>query len=225
MEATRHNDPISLWAPRRQLTLAQARRRSVRVRYLRYGFVAAAAAAIGLLTGYIVRSAISQEAAPPPVDDSQAVTMINPRFTGRDSAGEIFTITAEAAQRRRARDGAVDLVSPVLRDSKGTEVKAPSGYYDRNTGILELYEDVRISDAAGYMFNSQGARLHVAEDRVEGLSPLEGRGPLGDIKADSYEILDGGDRIVFKGNVQTVIYPSKADNSAGTREGNEDGTP
>ncbi|MBY9066237.1 LPS export ABC transporter periplasmic protein LptC [Hyphomonas sp. WL0036] len=225
MEATRHNDPISLWAPRRQLTLAQARRRSERVRYLRYGFVAAAAAAIGLFTGYIVRSAISQEAAPPPVDDSQAVTMINPRFTGRDAAGEIFTITAEAAQRRRARDGAVDLVSPVLRDSKGTEVKAPSGYYDRNTGILELYEDVRISDAAGYMFNSQGARLHVSEDRVEGLSPLEGRGPLGDIKADSYEILDGGDRIVFKGNVQTVIYPSKADNSAGTREGDENGTP
>lgn len=219
MEAARHNDPISLWAPRRQLTLAQARRRSERVRYLRYGFVGAAAVAIGLFMGYIVRSAITQDSRPPLVDDSQAVTMINPRFTGRDAVGEIFTITADAAQRRRARDGAVDLVAPVLRDSKGTEVKAPSGYYDRDTGILELYEDVRISDAAGYMFNSQGARLHISEDRVEGLSPLQGRGPLGDIKADSYEILDGGDRIVFKGNVQTVIYPKKAGQSAGTHEG------
>ena len=60
---------------------------------------------------------------------------------------------------------------------------------------------------------------------MEWLSPLEGSGPLGDIKADSYEILDGGDRIVFKGNVQTVIYPSKPEESAGTREGEEDGTP
>jgi lipopolysaccharide export system protein LptC len=219
MDATRHNDPISLWAPRRQLTLAQARRRSQRVKYLRYVLVGAAAVSIGLFLGYIVRSAITQESRPPPVDDTQAVTMINPRFTGRDAAGEIFTITAEAAKRRRARDGAVDLVGPVLRDAKGTEVQAPSGFYDRDTGILELYEDVRISDAAGYMFNSQGARLHVAEDRVEGLSPLEGRGPLGDIRADSYEILDGGDRIVFKGNVQTVIYPSKSEPSAETREG------
>lgn len=225
MEATRHNDPISLWAPRRQLTLAQARRRSDRVKYLRYLLVAAAAISIGLFLGYIVRSAIGQESRPPPVDDTQAVTMVNPRFTGRDAAGEIFTITADTAKRRRARDGAVDLTGPILRDSKGTEVQAPSGFYDRDLGILELYEDVRISDAAGYMFNSQGARLHVAEDRVEGLSPLEGQGPLGDIKADSYEILDGGNRIVFKGNVQTVIYPTKAEPSAGTREGEEDVTP
>ncbi|MFN4185778.1 MAG: hypothetical protein ACK4M6_13435 [Hyphomonas sp.] len=225
MEAARHNDPISLWAPRRQLTLAQARRRSGRVKYLRYAFVAAAAVSIGLFMGYIVRSAITQASRPPPVDDSQAVTMINPRFTGRDAAGEIFTITAEAAKRRRTRDGAVDLIGPVLRDAKGTEVQAPSGFYDRDLGILEFYEDVRISDAAGYMFNSQGARVHVAEDRVEGLSPLQGSGPLGDIRADSYEILDGGNRIVFMGNVQTVIYPSKADQTAGTREGNEDVTP
>lgn len=225
MEATRHNDPISLWAPRRQLTLDQARRRSVRVGYLRVLFVGAAAVSIGLFLGYILRSAISQETRAQPVDDSQAVTMINPRFTGRDSAGEIFTITAEAAKRRQAHDGAVDLVSPVLRDANGTEVQAPSGFYDRDTGILELYQDVRIADAAGYMFNSQGARVHVAEDRVEGLSPLQGSGPLGDIKSDSYEILDGGDRIVFKGNVQTVIYPTKPDQTTGTRESDENGTP
>lgn len=225
MDATRHNDPISLWAPRRQLTLAQARRRSRRVTYLRYAFVAASAAAIGLFLGHVVRSAITQDARPPVVDDSQAVTMINPRFTGRDAAGEIFTITADSATRRRARDGAVDLIGPVLRDAKGTEVQAPSGFYDRDLGILELYDDVRISDSAGYRFASQGARLHVAEDRVEGLSPLEGKGPLGDIRADSYEILEGGNRVVFTGNVQTVIYPQQADPPPVTREGDENGNP
>lgn len=225
MEATRHNDPISLWAPRRQLTLAQARRRSERVKYLRYGFVAASAMAIGLFMGYILRSALTQDAAPPRVDDSQAVTMINPRFTGRDASGEIFTIIAEAATRRRSREGAVDLVGPIMRDAKGTEVHAPSGFYDRDLGILELYEDVRISDTAGYRFVSQGARVHVAEDRVEGLSPLEGKGPLGDIRADAYEILDGGDRIVFTGNVQTVIYPQTADKKPETSESDQDGNP
>lgn len=224
IDATRHNDPASLWAPRRQLTLEQARRRSGRVRFMRYGFVAAAAIAIGLFLGHILRSAITQDTRPPAVDDGEAVTMKNPRFTGRDSSGEIFTINAEAAQRRRARDGAVDLVSPIMRDSKGTEVRAPTGFYDRDTGILELYEDVRISDAAGYMFVSQGARLFIAEDRVEGLSPLEGRGPLGDIRADAYEILEGGDRIVFTGNVYTVIYPQTAQ-PENTGEGENDGTP
>lgn len=225
MDATRHNDPIALWAPRRQLTLAQARRRSMRVRHLRRVFLAGAIIAIALFLGHVLISAVTRDAPPPTVDDSQAVTMINPRFTGRDAAGEIFTITAEAATRRRARDGAVDLVGPVLRDAKGTQVVAPSGFYDRDLGILELYEDVRISDAAGYSFISQGARLHVAEDRVEGLSPLAGSGPLGDIRADSYEILEGGDRVVFKGNVQTVIYPEQPAEPAGTRKGDEDGNP
>lgn len=211
MDASLHHDPATLWAPRRQLTLAQARKRSVRVRYLRYTLVGAAAVAIGLFLGYVFRNALSQDASPPAVRDDEAVTMINPRFTGRDSNGEVFTITADAAQRRRTEDGVVDLVNPVMRDAKGAELKAPTGYYDRDKGVLELYEAVNITDSAGYSFISRGARLILGEDRVEGLSPLEGKGPLGDIQADSYEILDNGNRIVFQGNVKTVIYPQPAD--------------
>ncbi|MBK8197684.1 MAG: hypothetical protein IPK75_04880 [Acidobacteria bacterium] len=224
MEASLHHDPATLWAPRRQLTLEQARRRSERVRYLRYAFVGAAAISIGLFLGFVFRSALSQDARPPSVRDDDAVTMINPRFTGRDSDGQVFTITADAAQRRRAEAGVVDLVNPVLRDAKGAELKAPTGFYDREKGVLELYEAVNITDSAGYSFISKGARLILGEDRVEGLSPLEGKGPLGDIRADSYEILDGGNRIVFEGNVRTVIYPQPADEPE-TTESEQDVTP
>lgn len=224
MDASLHHDPATLWAPRRQLTLAQARRRSERVRYLRYALVGAAAVSVGLFLGYVIRSALSQDARPPAVRDDEAVTMINPRFTGRDADGQVFTITADAAQRRRAEDGVVDLVNPVMRDANGAELKAPTGFYDREKGVLELYEDVNIRDSAGYTFSTKGARLILGEDRVEGLSPLQGKGPLGDIQADSYEILDGGNRIVFQGNVRTVIYPQPAEEPA-TSESEQDGTP
>lgn len=224
MDASLHHDPATLWAPRRQLTLAQARRRSERVRYLRYALVGAAAVSVGLFLGYVIRSALSQDARPPAVRDDEAVTMINPRFTGRDADGQVFTITADAAQRRRAEVGVVDLVNPVMRDANGAELKAPTGFYDREKGVLELYEDVNIRDSAGYTFSTKGARLILGEDRVEGLSPLQGKGPLGDIQADSYEILDGGNRIVFQGNVRTVIYPQPAEEPA-TSESEQDGTP
>jgi lipopolysaccharide export system protein LptC len=224
MDASLHLDPATLWAPRRQLTLAQARRRSERVRYLRYALVGAAAVSVGLFLGYVIRSALSQDARPPAVRDDEAVTMINPRFTGRDADGQVFTITADAAQRRRAEVGVVDLVNPVMRDANGAELKAPTGFYDREKGVLELYEDVNIRDSAGYAFSTKGARLILGEDRVEGLSPLQGKGPLGDIQADSYEILDGGNRIVFQGNVRTVIYPQPAEEPA-TSESEQDGTP
>ncbi len=225
MEASlHHHDPATLWAPRRQLTLAQARTRSERVRYLRYFLVGAAAVSIGLFLGFVFRSALGQDLAPAQIRDDDVVTMINPRFTGRDTAGQVFTITADAAKRRRASDTVVDLVNPVMRDGNGAELKAPTGYYDRDKGVLELYEDVNIRDSAGYSFVTRGARMVLGEDRVEGLSPLEGKGPLGDIKADSYEILDGGNRIVFEGNVRTVIYPQPAEEPE-TSESEQDGTP
>jgi hypothetical protein len=37
-------------------------------------------------------------------------------------------------------------------------------------------------------------------------------------------VLDGGNRIVFEGNVQTTIYPQPADEPA-TPESEQDGTP
>ncbi len=206
----RQIDGATLWAPRRQLTLDQARRRSAHVKLLRYALVGCAAAAIGLFLGFVLRSAIIQETGPVRVNEDEVVTMVNPRFTGRDGAGDIFTITAEAATLRRTDRAAVDLSAPILRDSEGAELTAPSGFYDRDAGILELYDDVRIRNDAGYSFVAQGARVHVKEGRIEGLSPLEGKGPMGDIRADSYRVLDGGKRVIFEGNVRTVIYPQSS---------------
>ncbi|MEQ8299546.1 MAG: hypothetical protein RH945_03295 [Hyphomonas sp.] len=224
MDAVKHHDPASLWVPRRQMTLADARKRSNLVRGLRVLFMACAAISIGLFLGYIIKSALTRDAVPVKISGEEVVTMLNPRFTGRDSTGQSFTITAEAARRKELTANAVDLVGPIMRDAAGSEVRAPSGMYDRDAGILELYDDVVITDASGYSFKTAAARVHVGKDWVEGLSPLEGKGPLGDIRSDSYEILDGGNRVVFQGNVKTVIYPAEPDVPV-TDEGSADGNP
>ena len=223
MDAVKHHDPASLWAPRRQLTLAQARQRSARVEILRLFFTSCAAISIGLFLGFIIRSAIAKDTAPVQVSEDETVTMLNPRFSGRDSAGQSFQITADAARRSQSSGTTVDLIGPILRDSTGSEVRAPTGKYVRDEGILELYEDVQITDANGFTFLTSGARVFVGEGRVEGLSPLQGRGPLGDISCDSYEVLEDGNRVICKGNVKTVLYPAPAD-TADTSEGETDGS-
>ena len=228
MNAVTHRDPGSLWAPRRQMTLAQARHRSARVRVLRMVFVACAAISIGFFAGHVIKSAMTRDARPVSVSQDESVTMLNPRFTGRDAVGQSFQITADAARRRRGTERAVDLVSPVMTDEEGGEVRAPSGMYDSDAGILELYDKVQITDASGYTFTTSGARVYVGEGRVEGLSPLQGKGPLGDIRCDSYEVLEDGDRFVCKGNVRTVIYPATNDavpeQIEGSGEGETDGS-
>ncbi|MEM7768012.1 MAG: LPS export ABC transporter periplasmic protein LptC [Pseudomonadota bacterium] len=196
-----------IWAPRRQVTLAQARKRSDIVRVLRMVFTYGAAASIGLLAGYLIQSAFQGSDGRRSFQSNEIVTMINPRFTGRDSAGQAYVITAESAQRRRGQDGIVDLTNPRMIDEAGTRVTAPEGTYDLNAVTLDLYRDVQVAEASGYIFSSTSARFHVNDGRVEGVDPLRGVGPLGDIRSDTYQITEDGSVMTFLGNVEMTFYP------------------
>lgn len=203
-----HTETSSNWAPKRQMTLEQARRRSSAVALARMIFVAGAAISAGIMIGPIAASTLSASSnTVETVRAEEVVTMVNPRFTGRNIAGEAFVITADTARRRRTDSSVIDLVNPKLVDEQGTQVVAPSGVFRQAAETLDLFESVKVTDRDGYMFNTAAARVHIMEGRVEGFEPLSGDGPLGDVRADSYEILDDGDRVILRGNVDMVIYP------------------
>lgn len=204
-----------LWVPRRQLTLEQARRRSGVVSMMRMGFTAAAAISIGLLVGQLAASSLARAGASDAAYRAdEVVTMINPRFTGRNQSGEAFVITADSAQRWRSNETLINLVNPTLIDEFGGQVSAPNGLYDQASQTLELYEDVRVRDAAGYEFATTNARVFVREGRIEGLEPLSGTGPLGDVRSDTYEISEDGDVIRLEGNVQMTFDPDEDEKAA-----------
>ncbi|MEL7043369.1 MAG: hypothetical protein AAGL90_17755 [Pseudomonadota bacterium] len=203
-----HTDLLAQWAPQRQMTLAQARRRSSFVSMLRMIFVAGAAVSAGVIIGPIAATTLTGSG--PQMDQyesDEVVTMLNARFTGRNIAGDSFIITAQEARRRRADASVINLTNPRLVDDQGTEVSAPVGVYYQNAEYLDLFQDVRVRDRDGYEFTSTAARVFVQDGRVQGMEPLNGIGPLGDVRADSYEIEDDGDRVIFRGNVDLTIYP------------------
>ncbi|MEM6653435.1 MAG: hypothetical protein AAF582_12605 [Pseudomonadota bacterium] len=203
-----HTDLLAQWAPQRQMTLAQARRRSSLVSMLRMIFVAGAAVSAGVIIGPIAATTLTGSG--PQMDQyesDEVVTMLNARFTGRNIAGDSFIITAQEARRRRADASVINLTNPRLVDDQGTEVSAPVGVYYQNAEYLDLFQDVRVRDRDGYEFTSTAARVFVQDGRVQGMEPLNGIGPLGDVRADSYEIEDDGDRVIFRGNVDLTIYP------------------
>ncbi len=198
-----------IWIPKRRLTLTQARRRSDLVKLLRMLFVTAAAISAGVLIGNLGYSAFNrgnQEVLNP---ESNVVTMRNPRFTGRDANGIPYVITADTAQRNIVNPHLVELANPAIEDGSTGTVRAPRGVFDQESQQLELFEEVTLMDSSGNRFVSPHARMYVQENRVVGLQPLEGDGPLGRIKADSYEINDGGARITFTGNVWTELQPAR----------------
>ncbi|MEE2526967.1 LPS export ABC transporter periplasmic protein LptC [Hyphobacterium sp. HN65] len=199
------------WEPRRATTLTAARRRTRFVRLLRLGLVGLTGLIVALIIAQIVwRSLGTEEQAPVTVGED--ARMINPRFTGRDENGTPYVVTADAAIRRRGEDVRLtELESPQLdydliaADDEAEGVLARTGLFDADARTLDLNADVRFRTRSGYEFLADHARIFLAEERVVGDSTVEGEGPLGTIRSDAYEILDGGNRVVFTGNVRTHI--------------------
>ncbi|MEO0549628.1 MAG: LPS export ABC transporter periplasmic protein LptC [Pseudomonadota bacterium] len=210
--ASVHSEAISTWAPQRQMTLAQARKRSDMVGLLRMLFVAGAAISAGIMIGPIAASALTGATIKiDRIPGDQVVTMVNARFTGRNIAGESYIITAKTARRQRADSRVIDLTNPELIDDRGTVITAPEGVYRQSEAVLDLFGDVQVVDGQGYTFSSTAARVYIEDGRIIGLEPLEGGGPLGDVRADSYEITDDGDRVILRGNVDMIINPRSND--------------
>lgn len=199
-----------LWEPRRQMTLAHARRHTAMVGVMRMAFTVGAAVSAGVVLGYVISHALRSigDVAPTP---ARGVTMLNPRFNGRDANDQPFVITAATAKQRRGDKQAVDLNSPVLEDAMGTVVSAAEGVYDRSSRTLSLDGDVELLDVNGYRFTSESATMYVQDNRIEGDTPLVGGGPLGQVRADTYKVVDGGAKIELIGNVWTRIIPEDQD--------------
>jgi lipopolysaccharide export system protein LptC len=201
---------IDFWEPRRAISLKAARRHSAVAALVRIVCLLCAAASLLLLAAPVVQSAFNPGRIAYRVP-AQSVTILNPRFEGRDSQNRPYVITADSARRRSDNPSVVDLVNPRLQDQSQSAVSASEGTFDRDSEVLDLVGDVVMNDAAGYDFRSDRARLLVRENRVEGRSVLRGEGPLGKMRANSYEVSDNGDRIVLSGQVWTQFRRKRDD--------------
>lgn len=191
---------METWSPRHATSLLEARRRTAIVHIIRVLFTSGAVIAAGLLLGSIINSAFSggqrtlETTAP-------NVTILNPRFEGRDASDRPYVITADTARRRPGNTGVVDLTSPRLADELNNTVDARQGIYDRDSQILDLTGGVLMRDPAGYAFTTVQATIFVQENRIVGETEIRGEGPIGEIRADTYEVTNNGRRVVFRGNV------------------------
>lgn len=200
---------LASWEPRRATSLREARVRTGLVHIIRLLFTVGAVLTAGFLIGPVVQHAVFSSGAARYAAPATSVTVLKPRWEGRDDAGKLYVITAETARRRRENQSLIDLVMPRLEDETSTEVEALEGVFDRGLEILDLAGDVVMTDASGYTFRSDSSRMFIRENRVVGITPLVGEGPIGEVKADSYEIFESGERIVLTGNVWTKFVNTK----------------
>jgi lipopolysaccharide export system protein LptC len=79
---------------------------------------------------------------------------------------------------------------------------AKHGVYRQDTFGLNLKDDVRLDDGAGYRFASEESFVDTKTGNVSGESTMNGEGPSGQVQSRAYSVYDKGDRIVFRGGVR-----------------------
>jgi lipopolysaccharide export system protein LptC len=203
--------PAEHWQPRRRLTLDQARSRSAFLRVWRMACVAIAAAAAGsILLAMVLHTIGGGYTADREIAAEQTLTMIAPRFTGRQEGGSTFEITAATARRRAVGEQIMLLDKPVFKNQAGQTLTAGSGVYDPTKRTVELFGEVVATDTSGGRFTTGYALVDAENNIVVGKEPLLGRSGLGEVRSDTYELRKNGGHVIMRGRVRGTIRQSGA---------------
>jgi lipopolysaccharide export system protein LptC len=183
-------------------------RRSAVIRVLRWALPALMGALVIALAGFFTLSSIRAGDQKPKVTATE-IKLVGARFMGRMADGRSFLIGAGSAARSDTVMEQVVLTDPVL--TLGGETGAPSrmtakrGVYDEKTRILRLSGDVRIDNGQGQRVATNDSIIDTRTGKISGQQGFVGDGPLGQVKANSYDVDRDTGRVTMKGRVRARI--------------------
>jgi lipopolysaccharide export system protein LptC len=189
--------------------MEQWRRRSRLIHLMRRVLPAAIVAILLLLTGWIgVRGLLVR------LSDLHGLAgglihMTNARFYGRDGQGKAYVLGAGVAARDDGDPHRITLDAPVLALDVGgpreSHISADHGVYRDDTRILLLHHHVSVRDPSGNNLLTDQAIVDTAHGTVVGQGAVFGSGSMGTLTAQSFSVYDQGQRVVFRGEVHSII--------------------
>jgi lipopolysaccharide export system protein LptC len=189
----------------RKLTPEHRRRRLARVRFLRRTLPLAAGMGLVAVVGQVSWRSVQAAAAPAPVASEHTVRMVNPQFSGEGRDGSRYLLTAKSGVRDPKDAARIVLQRPVVSVSRngqpGAHTVSQRGVFREDDQSLTLEGDVQVEEAGGFRFVANNAVIDTATGRVKG-GGVQGQGPVGAVRSDSYSVTEKGDRMVFKGGVR-----------------------
>lgn len=145
-----------------------------------------------------------------PVTPGAQIHMSRPRFIGRDDHGKPYVLGALRAVRDTRNAEVIHLTDADMSldagRAKPATLRGDIGAFNEATRILALKGNVVFTDGAGYVFQSDIAKIDTDTLEVRGYASVYGQGPLGTTRSLSYAIHDRGEHIVFIGDVHSHLY-------------------
>lgn len=134
--------------------------------------------------------------------------MLKPHYQGVDADNQPYTVIADkATQRDKDSVDLENITADMLRgDGKWLALKAKSGQLNTASKQLLLEGDINLFYDGGIEFETSRANIDIGRGAAYGDKPIKGQGPMGTIKAKSFEVSDHGKSIRFNGSVRMKLY-------------------
>jgi lipopolysaccharide export system protein LptC len=203
--------PVDLAAndARRRVRLERWRQRSRLIHFLRRALPAAIIAILVVMAVWVLARGLLARIGDLRGRLGGAIHMTNAQFHGRDDQDRAYVVFAREASRDDFDQNRFFLVVPrMVFDSenvKESHISADRGVYRKDTRILSLRGHVSLRDSSGNNFDTEQAIVDTAHGTVAGQGRVTGTGPTGAITAQSFTVYDQGRRVVFRGNVHSVV--------------------
>ena len=142
------------------------------------------------------------------------LAMLKPRLTGSDQRGNPFVITADAAiqQGSNSRKVALKKVEAdlTLDKDRWLNASATQGFFDMEKNWLRLSGGIAVFSGDGYELHTAQAEVDLKKGVFRGPGEVTGQGPMGTLRADTFELDHRTMQLVLRGHVHMTINPSKA---------------
>ena len=146
------------------------------------------------------------------VEEIKQPKMENPRFQGVDAQNQPYTVTAISAIQLDGKRVAMKKMQAdiMLKNNQWITISADEGVLDLTNKKLDLKGQVHLQQDEGYEFLSDAAEVDLNTKTARGHLPVEGQGPMGNLNAKGFEILENTTHIRFGGPVRMTLYPEGA---------------
>jgi lipopolysaccharide export system protein LptC len=199
--------------------LARARRHSRLVRRLRR--VLPVLAGILIIATLLANRQWMLAYGPVSVDrisvENGVLKMENPRLSGYSQDDKTYEVSAVSALQDISAPNLVRLQDVVARitekDGRWTTLNARSGLFHSGDETLRLENDIRVRTDQGYEMRLETADIAFKSGNVVSDRPVEIDMPGGTLRADSMQIENSGDRILFSGNISILYHPKVKENA------------
>jgi lipopolysaccharide export system protein LptC len=146
-------------------------------------------------------------------EQAKNLSMVNPRFRGRDDKSRPYTVVADVATQESSGADEVDLEQPkadiTLNDGAWVALTANQGLYHRERERLHLEGNVSLFHDQGFEMRTSAAEIDLQAGQARSTRPVDGQGPAGTLTAQGFRLLDDGQRIIFTGKSRMVIRESR----------------